>query len=322
MLAVRSVKSRICSFITLISNMVYLPLASFPRRRESRPLKAGFRPTRGRRCVYCSIVVEYPPMCQLLGMNSNNPSDIRFSFAGLMQRGGNTDTHADGWGIAFYEGKACRLFLEPIASAQSKMAEFIRAYPIKSQIIISHIRRATQGSVCLENTHPFSRELWGRQWTFAHNGHLKNFRSLALASDRYTPIGSTDSEYAFCWLLESILQAFAAPPDNITDLWQFIYQRCCDISQLGPFNILLSDSKYLYAFASTRLSSITRRAPFGQAHLKDCDMAIDFKQTNHENDVITVVATEPLTGDENWEKFADCELKILQHGIVVGSYLA
>ena len=42
-------------------------------------------------------------MCQLLGMNCNVPTDICFSFAGFHRRGGSTDHHADGWGIAFFE---------------------------------------------------------------------------------------------------------------------------------------------------------------------------------------------------------------------------
>jgi uncharacterized protein (DUF486 family) len=42
-------------------------------------------------------------MCQLLGMNCNVPTDICFSFSGFQARGGATDVHSDGWGIAFFE---------------------------------------------------------------------------------------------------------------------------------------------------------------------------------------------------------------------------
>jgi len=37
-------------------------------------------------------------------MNCNIPTDICFSFTGFQKRGGGTDVHADGWGIAFFEG--------------------------------------------------------------------------------------------------------------------------------------------------------------------------------------------------------------------------
>lgn len=45
-------------------------------------------------------------MCQLLGMNCNVPTDICFSLAGFQARGGLTDVHRDGWGIAFFEHPA------------------------------------------------------------------------------------------------------------------------------------------------------------------------------------------------------------------------
>ena len=40
-------------------------------------------------------------MCELLGMSANVPTDICFSFTGLVQRGGGTGPHKDGWGIRF-----------------------------------------------------------------------------------------------------------------------------------------------------------------------------------------------------------------------------
>ena len=40
-------------------------------------------------------------MCQLLAMNCNTPTDIVFSLPALPTRGGLSDEHKDGWGIAF-----------------------------------------------------------------------------------------------------------------------------------------------------------------------------------------------------------------------------
>ena len=59
-------------------------------------------------------------MCELLGMSANVPTDICFSFTGLVQRGGGTGPHKDGWGITFYEGKGCRTFKDPHQTAQMK----------------------------------------------------------------------------------------------------------------------------------------------------------------------------------------------------------
>lgn len=68
-------------------------------------------------------------------------------------------------GITFYEGKGFRTFKDPKPSCESKIAELVQNYPIKSRAVVSHIRQANRGGVNLENTHPFTRELWGRYWT-------------------------------------------------------------------------------------------------------------------------------------------------------------
>src|SRR5665647_2366737 len=117
-------------------------------------------------------------MCELLDMNCKAPTDMCFSFTDFQKRGGKMGVHADGWGIAFFEGKGVRLFLDPKSSAQSPIAELVRNYLIHSLNVIAHIRKATQGLVSLENTHPFMRELWGHYWVFAHNGNLPHFQPV------------------------------------------------------------------------------------------------------------------------------------------------
>src|SRR5512144_2970085 len=96
-------------------------------------------------------------MCELLGMECNVPTDIVFSFTGLRQRGGKTGPHADGWGLAFYEGRAARVFLDPSPAANSPLARFLSENPIKTLLAIGHFRRRTRGPLSLANTHPFVR---------------------------------------------------------------------------------------------------------------------------------------------------------------------
>ena len=116
-------------------------------------------------------------MCELLGMSANVPTDVVFSFTGLMQRGGHTGPHRDGWGIGFYEGRGLRLFQDPLASADSEIARLVQRYPIKSETVIGHIRQANVGAVSLANTHPFMREMWGRAFYFTcyMRYHLHSF---------------------------------------------------------------------------------------------------------------------------------------------------
>ncbi len=254
-------------------------------------------------------------MCELLGMSANVPTDICFSFAGLMERGGGTGPHNDGWGIAFYKGRAVQEFRDPSPSYRSEIAHLIRSYPIKSCITISHIRQANVGDVCLENTHPFVRELWGRQWVFAHNGQLKDSEKLPLGVEQ--PIGTTDSEHAFCWLLRNIRQRYPLAPENSTDFWQFL-KGCCDqLGELGVCNLLFSDSDYLYVYCSTKLQRITRRSPFGLTELKDQTLQVDFDQHTTNNDIVAVIATEPLTKNEQWTPLQKGEFLVYRLGKIV-----
>ena len=164
-------------------------------------------------------------MCELLGMSANVPTDICFSFTGLMQRGGRTGPHRDGWGITFYEGKGFRTFKDPNPSCDSQIAELVQNYPIKSRAVVSHIRQANRGGVNLENTHPFTRELWGSYWTFAHNGQLTGYQDLH--TGRHRPVGQTDSEMAFCWLLKQMEDKFPEPPQDMEAVFIYV-AKCCD----------------------------------------------------------------------------------------------
>jgi len=254
-------------------------------------------------------------MCELLGMSANVPTDICFSFAGLMQRGGGTGPHRDGWGITFYEGRGVRSFHDPEPSAKSRIAELVREHPIKSHVVISHIRQANVGQICLANTHPFTRELWGQYWTYAHNGQL-DARLFELPLGAYRPVGTTDSEYALCWLLGQLREQYPEPPPR-EQLCDFIHQRCDQLREMGVFNMLLSDSEHLFAYCTTKLCWITRRAPFGEASLKAEDMVVDFCQETQPGDVVTVIATEPLTENEQWQAMQSGEMQVFVKGLVV-----
>jgi glutamine amidotransferase len=251
-------------------------------------------------------------MCQLLGMNCNVPTDICFSFTGFHQRGGRTDHHSDGWGIAFFEGYGCRLFLDPAAAAQSPVAQLVRSYPIRSKNVIAHIRKATRGPVCLENTHPFMRELWGRYWIFAHNGTLEAF-APPLNRD-YRPVGTTDSELAFCHLLERLRERFGADAPELPRLRDALRAWADEVAGFGVFNFLLSNGEYLFAHCSDRLSYIVRQAPFATAHLVDEDVAVDFSEVTTPNDRVAVIATLPLTDNEEWTALEPGELAVFHDG--------
>jgi len=252
-------------------------------------------------------------MCQLLGMNCNVPTDICFSFEGFSARGGKTDEHRDGWGIAFFEGLGCRIFLDPKPSVISPIADLVKCYPIHSTHVIAHIRKATQGKIALENCHPFCRELWGRYWVFAHNGNLVDFDFKSAGF--YKPVGNTDSERAFCSILETLRQRFPDGKPPLEQLYLVLKEITESLAEKGVFNYLLSDGEHFFTYCSTKLSYIVRQAPFAAAHLVDEDVTVDFQELTTPSDRVAVIATIPLTDNEVWTQIKPGELLVFQDGL-------
>lgn len=259
-------------------------------------------------------------MCQLLGLNANNPADIVFSFTGFRERGGHTDDHKDGFGIAFFEQNqdkklSLRSFYDDKPSAISPLADFLSDHPVKSLNTICHIRKASDGGTGLINNHPFVRELWGEQWAFAHNGQMaENFLDqLPRVKTIHQPIGMTDSEQAFCYLLNRLRHEYDHKP-NERELYHFLRKVCDELGKVGIFNALLSNGEWQLVYANTLMFYIDRHAPFGKATLKDKDVCLDFSQVNQAEDTIVVIATTPLTGDETWQQLAVGECMIFKDG--------
>ena len=247
-------------------------------------------------------------MCQLLGMNANTPTDVMFSFAGLAHR---ADEHKDGFGIAFFEDRGLRYFVDHHSARASPVAELVKHYPIRSDNVIAHIRKATQGRVALENTHPFVRELWGRYWVFAHNGDLTGFQPRLHAAFR--PVGDTDSELAFCWLMQELSKAHASVP-SVAELSHTLRELVPLIAAHGTFNLLLSNGQALWAHCSTALTWLERAHPFCAATLADDDVTVDFAALTAPSDHVAVVATEPMTRDEAWHPMQPGELRAFVDG--------
>ncbi len=251
-------------------------------------------------------------MCQLLGMNCATPTDITFSFRGFSQRAGITSDHSDGFGIAFFEDKACRLFVDNQSAVESPIAELVRNYPIKSRNVIAHIRKATQGKITLENSHPFMRELWGRQWIFAHNGDLHDFQPSL--SGRFIPIGNTDSELAFCYLLDQLVEKFGYVEPSLEQIFSVLEAVSPQIAEYGTFNFCLSNGQALFSYATTKLHWLVREYPFQPAQLIDLDVEVDFSEVTTAEDRVAVITTEPLTHNENWTAFQAGEMILFQAG--------
>jgi glutamine amidotransferase len=183
---------------------------------------------------------------------------------------------------------------------------------VRARNILAHIRKATQGARSVENCHPFRRDWAGRTWVFAHNGDLQDFHPALDGS--FTPAGQTDSERAFCWLMQKLAQRFGNHLPGWPELAATLTPWIHEVAEHGRFNFLLTDGRAMLAHASTKLHWLQRRPPFGHVRLRDGDLSVDLATVNNPADRMALVSTEPLTHGEDWQPFAAGEVRVFQDG--------
>ncbi len=254
-------------------------------------------------------------MCELLGLSFNAAVRPNLSFKGFRLRG---EANPDGWGIAFYPDKSVQIIKEPLEAEESQLSEFIENYPkIKSKIFIGHVRLNSAAPLSHMNTHPFGRELNGNDFVFAHNGNLNNYQADFDASN-FKPVGKTDSEAAFCHLINRIREKKIKFTDNSGYKW--LLDEIKYINSYGKFNCLFSDGEYLFCYYDMNgfnsLFYLHRKAPYGHTHLSDKHFDVHIKKQRSTEKEGYIIATRPLT-DEKWQKFQPGELKILKNGKII-----
>ncbi len=120
----------------------------------------------------------------------------------------------------------------------------------RNPFIVAHIRLATQGKPALSNTQPFQRELGGRAHVFAHNGDMPGIQDKCrLHSNRFKPVGDTDSEFAFCCLLEQLGDLWDRATEkepSVESRLEVVADFAARLRPRGPFNFVYSDSDALY----------------------------------------------------------------------------
>jgi glutamine amidotransferase len=149
---------------------------------------------------------------------------------------------------------------------------------------------------------------------FAHNGDLKDYAPSLHGS--FKPVGSTDSELAFCWLMQEINKSHATTP-SVEELTHTLGELVPRIAKHGTFNFLLSNGQALWAHASTKLHYVLRQHPFCEVQLKDEDLSVDLAELNSPQDRQVIVVTEPLTTNEAWIAMLAGEIKVFVDGSVV-----
>lgn len=271
-------------------------------------------------------------MCELLGFSSAHPARLTFSLRALADRGGADGRLHDGWGVAFYQGRDVALFREPAPARESPLVRFLESHGPATRLAVSHLRRATRGGVSLANTQPFARELGGRAHVFAHNGNLPGIDDVAGVGDTdgspavacFRPVGQTDSERAFCLLMERMRRLWSRDDWPALEARMSIVVRFAeDLSALGPANFMYSDGDLLFAHGHRRLQpGIGRAGPPGLWSLacecggSDGTRGLDGVDFEDRAQRVLLIASVPL-GDAAWQPLAEGEVLAIRDGQVV-----
>ncbi|MBI5275881.1 MAG: class II glutamine amidotransferase [Burkholderiales bacterium] len=255
-------------------------------------------------------------------MCSRLPATVRLSLEPFARRGGLEGPHKDGWGLAHYVDADVNLLKEPNPAADSACVRFLQDHPFRSAMVLSHIRRATQGDVALRNCQPFVRELGGRMHVFAHNGHLEAAGLQQVFGLRtFAPVGDTDSEHAFCGLLESMRTIWrAGSVPALADRTTLVGHFAAMLRRLGPANFIYSDGDALFVHGDRRthpdgirppgLHVLRRRCPVAGEHSAGAGLVIDSAADQE----VVFVASVPLDDHPGWRALAEGELLVARSG--------
>jgi predicted glutamine amidotransferase len=263
-------------------------------------------------------------MCELLAMSARFPTTIHLSLDELARHGGGTGPHRDGWGLGFVQGHDALVVREPDAASASPWISFLQEKNPKSDLVIAHIRRATQGSRALCNTQPFARELGGRTHLFAHNGMLPGIEDdRRFSTRRFRRIGETDSEQAFVALMERLARRWEDGVPSLDERLAEIAPFAADLRALGPANFLYTDGDAIFAHAHRRRAGDGDIKPPG-LHLlcRTCEASADGASlqgvtiSHDARQEVALLASVPLS-EEHWTPLAEGEIVVLQGGRVI-----
>jgi len=237
-------------------------------------------------------------MCELFGVSSNRAQPAGAALAEFRLRGGGTADNSDGWGMAWVENGGFQLQKEATAAAGSdRFAQLCGT--VRSDLVIAHVRKAKWPRVnSFANTHPFLHDCCGTQWIFAHNGLVPEVIGMESGGDAVIcrPGGETDSEHAFCHLLQHVARTFHAAVEPSDTAW---FATLAAVSAIvaahGQFNFLMSNGDYLIAYGHDRLHYLEQRDGAERA----------------------LVATAPLASEQGWTPFRAGELRIYRRGRLV-----
>jgi glutamine amidotransferase len=191
-------------------------------------------------------------VCRYYGIHAKAPTAVAWhlvdapnSLLAQSRRDLSGFEHADGWGIAAYDGDDLQVQRRACAAHDGHHFR-AAAERVKATTVLAHVRRATVGPVGLANTHPFVHD----RFALVHNGTVPYFADIRgrlldamVPAHRDAIRGGTDSEHLLHLILSILGQTGGSLVASLEAALARVIALCREIGQephLG-LNVLLTD---------------------------------------------------------------------------------
>lgn len=238
-------------------------------------------------------------------------------------RDGIGGSHSYGWGFGWYPGDqvSSMVVKDPVAKDTQVVLDAVTDWSnFRSTVFFCKMRGASK-TYSQTETQPFSRSFAGRDWLFMHNGDLEKQKLEALHGKQtrlLEPLGTTDSELAFCHLLGQLegIKTRRLSEIDPTELHRWFLE----FDGFGSSDMCLTDGQTIACFHGSQSPKglyYARVQPPDNRETYQSD-AVDFRLDDGRDTYRTalVVASTPFTyGD--WIPMAPGQCLLVRRGDIV-----
>lgn len=239
-------------------------------------------------------------LTRMLAMSFDGPASPSITLRALAENEERENPY--GWGVAWYpDDTPCAMVVkDPTSIGENAMTKVLREWErFESTVFLCHLRGAAR-TIQNQDTHPFTRSYAGRDWIFAHNGDLVADLETAMRlgdAPVFEPVGRTDSERAFCWLLARVREKRARRLADVGFAELHAWMR--ELDALGTANFVISDGTDLVVYHDDERYNglyVARILPPHAARLETDDILVDLVDAGHDSRSVVLFSTVPLEG--------------------------
>lgn len=226
------------------------------------------------------------------------------------------------WGFGWYphDDAAAVVLKDPTDVTGTLLGESLHGWErFRSSIFLCYYRRVAKNPK-QQDTPPFVRTHAGRVVLFLHNGDLSHTirdQRRPAENSAFEPIGRTDSEFAFCRIMNLIrdfgARRIAGVPRETFHRWLL------DIDSFGGFNVILTDGTDLIVYRDSHASAniyFTRIVPPHQTRFfANNFISADFNDELNAGRSMLMVSTQPMAG-EQWLLLEPGHMLVIRRGQV------